>query len=287
MELAEEKCGLELLCAAAEVVAQDAEPVVPAQDAESEGRASAESGGGAQKRPREQSSRFIGVCWDKAGSSWRAQMKDPQTKHTRRIGSYASEEDAARAYDHAAVQARGPDVERNFPDEAIRQSSSSEGEEEQRGNRVSRYLGVSWSNSKSAWLVRLWDPRIASQRQIGSYASEKDAGRAYDYAAVRAHGPGTKLNFPGEIIREPPETLGEGRKKQQTTSRYLGVRWHKGNSVWFVELHDRRTKHQRRRHIGSFASEEDAARAYDHAAVRAYGPGAKRNFPGEDLSELP
>lgn len=31
-------------------------------------------------------------------------------------------------------------------------------------------------------------------------------------------------------------------------------------------------------HIGYFASAEDATRAYDRAAVRAYGPGAKRNF---------
>jgi hypothetical protein len=31
-------------------------------------------------------------------------------------------------------------------------------------------------------------------------------------------------------------------------------------------------------HAGGFASEEDAARAYDGATVQAYGPGAKRNF---------
>jgi hypothetical protein len=31
----------------------------------------------------------------------------------------------------------------------------------------------------------------------------------------------------------------------------------------------------------------DAARAYDCAAVQARGPGAKRNFPGEAISELP
>jgi hypothetical protein len=33
-------------------------------------------------------------------------MTDPQTKRQRYIGSFASEEDAARAYDHAAVEAR-------------------------------------------------------------------------------------------------------------------------------------------------------------------------------------
>jgi hypothetical protein len=39
--------------------------------------------------------------------------------------------------------------------------------------------------------------------------------------------------------------------------------------------------------IGYYASVEDAARAYDCAAVQAHGPDAKRNFPGEDVSEPP
>jgi hypothetical protein len=41
------------------------------------------------------------------------------------------------------------------------------------------------------------------------------------------------------------------------------------------------------RNIGSYASEEAEARAYDCAAVQARGPGAKRNFPGEAISKLP
>jgi hypothetical protein len=54
-----------------------------------------------------------------------------------------------------------------------------------------------------------------------------------------------------------------------------------------VRLTDPQTK--RTRHVGRYASEEDAARAYDCAAVQAHGPGAKRNFPGETTatSETP
>jgi hypothetical protein len=53
-----------------------------------------------------------------------------------------------------------------------------------------------------------------------------------------------------------------------------------------VQLWDPQTKRQR--HIGYFASQEDAARAYDRAAVQL-GSGAKkkRNFPGEDMQEAP
>jgi hypothetical protein len=62
--------------------------------------------------------RYLGVSWVEANLSWRVRMMDPQTKRQRRIGSFASEEDAARTYD-CAVKAHGPGAKQNFPDEAI------------------------------------------------------------------------------------------------------------------------------------------------------------------------
>ena len=104
---------------------------------------------------------------------------------------------------------------------------------------------------------------------------------------TRIHGtaedPSMHLPPPDEVISELPATVGEERK-QRSSSRYIGVSWHKANSSWRVNLTEPQTK--RSRHIGSYASEEDAARAYDCAAVEVHGPGAKRNFPGEAVSEL-
>jgi hypothetical protein len=71
----------------------------------------------------------------------------------------------------------------------------------------SRSIGVSWS--KTHLQVRLTDK---CRRCIGYFASEEDAARAYDCAAVQAHGPGAERNFPGEAISEPPVAL--GRKRQ-------------------------------------------------------------------------
>jgi hypothetical protein len=202
-------------------------------------------------------------------------VTDPQTKRKRRIGCYASEEDAARAYDCAAVQTCGPGGKRNFPGEDISEPPETVGgERKQRSS--SRYIGVTWDKAKSAWRVGLWDPQTKRRQHIGRYASEEDAARAYDFAAVQARGPAAKLNFPGEANSELPVTVGEERK-QCCSSRYIGVSWHKGNSVWEVQMCNPQTK--RGWQIGSYASEEDAARAYDFAAVQAHGPGAERNFP--------
>jgi hypothetical protein len=232
---------------------------------------------------KQQSSRYRGVCWDKANPSWSVQLTDPQTKRSQRIGSYASEEDAARAYDYAAVQAHGPGAKRNFPCETIREMPVSKGEERKQRSS-SRYTGVSWDKAKSSWSVQMTDPQTKRSQRIGSYASEEDAARAYDFAAVQANGPSAKRNFPCEDISELPVTVGE-KRKQCSSSQCFGVTWDKTNSSWKVRLTDPQTK--RLRSIGYFASEEDAARAYDSAAVQAHGPGAKRNFPGEDISELP
>jgi hypothetical protein len=68
----------------------------------------------------------------------------------------------------------------------------------------------------------LRDPQAKRHRHIGRYASEEDAARAYDCAAVQAHGPGVERNFPGEAINELPVTVGETRK-QNKSSRYIGV----------------------------------------------------------------
>jgi hypothetical protein len=217
------------------------------------------------------------------------QVTDPQTKRgSQHIGSYASEEDAARAYDCAAVQAHGPDANRNFPGEDISELPATVGESrKQRGSykgSSSRYIGVSWVTASTSFRVELTDPQTKRRQNIGYYASEEDAARAYDCAAVQAHGPDANRNFPLEDISEPPVTVGEERK-QRGSSRYVGVRWEKDSSSWLVRLYDPQTKRMQR--IGSYACEEDAARAYDYAAVQARGPGAERNFPGEAIREPP
>ena len=73
-------------------------------------------------------------------------------------------------------------------------------------------------------------------------------------------------------IEEPAEaaqaTVAQTREAGQTTSRYNGVSsWHRGKHRWRATI-----KHEgRNQHVGYFDEEQDAARAFDEAALRLRG----------------
>lgn len=58
-------------------------------------------------------------------------------------------------------------------------------------------------------------------------------------------------------------------------SRFKGVTRHKQCNAWVAEIQ----AHKKRRYLGFFKSEADAARAYDAAARELHGEFARLNFP--------
>ena len=67
-------------------------------------------------RPYGKTSRFKGVCWDKAGRRWVVYIR--HNGRSRFVGQFTDEVEAARAYDRAAVELFGEYAYLNFPAEA-------------------------------------------------------------------------------------------------------------------------------------------------------------------------
>lgn len=80
-------------------------------------------------------------------------------------------------------------------------------------------------------------------------------------------------------LRPCTHALNLANQRPQTgrTSRYKGVRLHPRGNVWQAGI----KVNGERRHLGSFSSEIEAARAYDAAALAAWGEFARLNLPAD------
>lgn len=140
-----------------------------------------------------------------------------------------------------------------------------------KSRKTSRFRGVNWHGTK-------WIAQIALRRRntpIGLYDDEETAAIAYDRAALYLLGDRAVLNFPdrGTQPASPVEMHCENWQdfKQTTSSRYTGVQWSDRVGKWRAFIQDGK----KRIHLGDFDIEEDAARAYDRAALRIRGGAQK------------
>ena len=91
------------------------------------------------------------------------------------------------------------------------------------------------------------------------------------------HVDGNGLNNQRSNLRPTTQAqnLANQLKRLGVTSKFKGVCWRDRPSPWRATI----TVDGRQRGLGSFADEEQAARAYDAAALDLFGDRARLNFP--------
>jgi hypothetical protein len=69
------------------------------------------------------------------------------------------------------------------------------------------------------------------------------------------------------------ESMANRRPFKNGSSKYFGVHWHKKTGKWQVQIQ----KDKKLKYIGIFATQEDAAKAYNEIAIKTHGEFANLN----------
>jgi len=151
-----------------------------------------------------------------------------------------------------------------------------------------------WIETSAKWNASPETPPVAQDGGVPlglaeGYACEKNAILDSRVPKVNYNKENTDRDITARVERGGDVTqaiaLQNGNADQSWKRKFKGVTWYKRTKRWEAYVWATIDDYGKQYHLGSFSSQEEAAKAYDLALIKLRGEKAKTNFPKEMYNE--